>query len=113
MADHRIFIYRKANGGAYVDPSPEIVKKDDKIRFWNLTECRAEVKKEGVLSPHKEPIDPGGSVEVTVIYNLTNPGQPEYKEYRVKLTCPRLEGAQRYAEQYAKGGSDPGLIIEP
>jgi hypothetical protein len=107
-----VFIYRKPNGGAFVEPSPRVVKKDDVIRFWNITECKAEVitKKPEILNPKVIDIPAASYVDATVVYDITN-GKPQYQEYKVKLTCALTFGGED--AQYAVGGSDPGLIIEP
>ena len=102
---HPIFIYRKGNGGAYVNPPTEVVKPGDSLRFWNLTECVSDVhfKDANVVSQQDFEIAAGGSYDVTVVEK-----QRKYREYKVKLTCK-----DDRPNQYAMGASDPGIIVDP
>lgn len=113
--DHTIFFYRKGNGGAHVHRSAKTVKRGQRIRFWNITGCRADVTffEEDVVAFEGSgiSIEDKEFVEVTVTRAVKDE-KPEYHGYRVRLTCDRPRPGEN-AVQYAEGGSDPGLIIEP
>lgn len=109
---HKIFFYRKGNGGAYVHRSPETVRFKENIRFWNITGCKAKVMftDKDIVDKNYFEIDPGAYADVQVELDLTGK-KPEYHRYHVDLVCTRSLATEE--SQYAEGGSDAGLIVDP
>ena len=99
---HDVYVFRKANGGVYVHPSPIVVRPGDSLQFRNLTNGNGDATFRGkaALAPPIQILAQKASQPTPVN------GNPGFHDYRVRLD---FDGQEIIAE----GGSDPGVIIEP
>jgi len=100
-ASTRIWILRRGNGKVQVHPSPVNLRSGEEFTIRNLTETEVEVAF-GTSSIHSDGA-PIPARETSGIFTVVA-SAPRYFEYDV--TLPALN-------QYAEGGSKPGVIIDP
>jgi hypothetical protein len=112
---HWFTIYLNEYGGAAVHPSPERVVYNEWVSFRNITPCKARVKSNGsdaLFDPDDFELQPGQDKTVRIAYNPS--GKPEYKTYKVKVSCKLMVLQEQQTFEFeAQGGSDPGIIIDP
>ena len=113
----KIWVLRRGNGKAEVNPSPAVLRYEERFGIRNLTERTVEVvfppgtiisvpskgirarRIKGIRARRIKTI-PAGEIAV---YRVVARGH-QFFEYRVTLPA---------VQQYAEGGSKPGVIIDP
>jgi hypothetical protein len=102
-----IRIIRAGNGQVRAVPSPAPLESGDDFWIKNWTDCPATVDFTGVpVDPMRASIDPRAAAKFKVRMEAAG-----YYEYNVTLVCTGKDNKK--IEQYAEGGSRPGLIIDP
>lgn len=108
----KIWIVRRGNGKAQVHPSPAVLKPGGSFGIHNLT------REEVFVAFPPDTIEPDGEMPVASKgpgpFNSIPPGgiavyhvvarTAQFFEYKVTLPA---------VDQYAEGGSKPGVIIDP
>jgi hypothetical protein len=100
-ADHNVYIYRKANGGLYVHPSPLLMKAGQTLQFRNLTDG------DGAVVFRKAGVEKRVEIKSQQASRLVKPKVDAGRCYDYRLVL-----AVRGDELVAEGGSDPSILID-
>lgn len=103
--EHVVFVHRKGNGGAFVSPSPTVLRPGDQLVVRNFTGDSAKVVfPKGLMRPRTATIEPREAECFTAL-----DAEPAYYEYDVQLDAG-INLLQ--PTQHAEGNSRPGVIID-